>query len=91
MPEDHMKLRLIAVNGELLGPVEATRPPTDITTVRMAMAIGRRCANILAAPPANGFHFSDDELAAHYAATDRMIEAFRVLDRLLTEASGVQI
>lgn len=80
-----MKPRLIAVNGRLVGPppppvreiVDTELADDVLTTMRLAAAIIERT-------PDNGADYSPDELAAQIAATDRMVQAFRVLDRLLT-------
>lgn len=48
-----------------------------------ALAAGRLAITILEAPPADPVAgYTDDEVAAHYAATDRLIAAFRQLDNL---------
>ena len=72
-------LRLIALDGKLIGPP----PPKQASGVAEALAVMRLSAAILAREPDDEHGYSREELAAQYAATDRMVQAFRVLDRLL--------
>ena len=58
---------------------------TMITTVKAAMAVMRDAVATLEAQPADlDAGYTEDEVAAQYAATDRIVEAFHLLDRLLT-------
>lgn len=51
-----------------------------------ALAAGRQAADVLEAVPADlDAGYSDDEVAAQYAAADRLVAAFRQLDRALRE------
>lgn len=56
-----------------------------MTPVERALVAGRQAAAILEALPADlGNGYSDDEIAAHYAATERLLVAFRRLDAAVT-------
>jgi hypothetical protein len=80
MTNTRRHLRVIAVDGNLVGPP----PPKQVGSIAAALAVMRLSAGILAREPGDTRRgYNPDELAAQYAATDRMVEAFRVLDRLL--------
>lgn len=54
--------------------------------LRRALLAGRQAADVLEAEPHDVSHgYDDDEVAAQYAAVDRLVEAFRTLDRQLTK------
>jgi hypothetical protein len=77
------RLRLVAVDGNLIGPPPP--PPTQVTTIVQALAVMRLSAAIITSEPADLCRgYSTVETAEQYAAVDRMVDAFRVLDRLLT-------
>lgn len=60
--------------------------------VEYALAKGRRAVEILQAEPHDLDHgYDKDEVAEQYAAVDRLVEAFRVLDRHLTELPQVVV
>ncbi len=47
----------------------------------VAAASGRRAIDALEAPPADPVGgYTEDEIAAHYAAVDRLVWAFKALD-----------
>lgn len=80
------RLRLIAVDGKLIGPPPPP-PPPKITNIGQALAVMRLSAAIITSEPADLFRgYSAAETTEQYAATDRMVEAFRVLDRLLSRS-----
>ena len=78
-------LRLIAGNGELLGP------PRRRVSIDAPMLAMRLCAAIIEREPAVPGGYTPDELAAQFAAVDRMVAAFHVLDAKLGHpgAAGV--
>jgi hypothetical protein len=81
------RLRLIAVDGKMIAPPPPPAPP-KITSIGQALAVMRLSVAIITSEPADLFRgYSSDETAEQYAAVDRMVEAFRVLDRLLTRRS----
>ena len=52
--------------------------------IAQALLAGRQAADILEAAPADETHgYDPDEVAAQYAAVDRLVAAFRALDREL--------
>ena len=54
-------------------------------TLTDTLRLGRRAAAILEAPPLDpDTGYTDDEIAAQYAATDRLLAAFRRLEQLHT-------
>lgn len=70
------------------------QPPAPRTTEEV-LIIGRRCVEILEAPPEDfGQGYSCDEEARQWAACDRLVEVFRYLDQELTgnqdEGAGQQ-
>jgi hypothetical protein len=78
------RLRLIAADGNLIGPPPPP-PAPRITTIGQALAVMRLSAAIITSEPADLCRgYSTVETAEQYAAVDRMVDAFRVLDRLLT-------
>ncbi|HME74086.1 MAG TPA: hypothetical protein VKI00_00035 [Mycobacterium sp.] len=71
----------VAWNLQPFRPVAAA----PLTTVKAAMAVMRDAVATLEAQPADlDAGYTEDEVAAQYAATDRIVEAFHLLDRLLT-------
>ena len=63
-------------------------PPAP-QTLDEVLAIGRRCVEILEAPPEDyGQGYSRDEEARQWAACDRLIEVFRFLDEELRDDQG---
>lgn len=80
------RLRLIADNGELLGPAPPARRRVSIDAPMLAM---RLCAAIIEREPADPGGYTADELAAQYAAVDRLVAAFRVLDAELGHPGAV--
>jgi hypothetical protein len=76
-------LRLIADNGELL--------PRRRVSIDAPMLAMRLCAAIIEREPAVPGGYTPDEFAAQFAAVDRMIAAFHVLDAKLGHpgAAGV--
>lgn len=82
--ERQRRLRLIAVDGKLTGSPPPA-PPSQITSLEQALAVMRLSAAIIASDPDDLFRgYSAAETAEQYAAVDRLVEAFGVLDRLLT-------
>jgi hypothetical protein len=78
------RLRLIAADGNLIGPPPPP-PAPRITTIGQALAVMRLSAAIITSEPADLCRgYSTAETAEQYAAVDRLVDAFRVLDRLLT-------
>lgn len=79
------RLRLVAVDGKRTGTLPPPPPPKKITNIAQALAVMRLSAAIITSEPADLCRgYSAPETAEQYAAVDRMVEAFRVLDRLLT-------
>lgn len=63
-------------------------PPAP-QTLDEVLAAGRRCVEILEAPPEDyGRGYSRDEDARQWAACDRLIEVFRYLDETLGDSQG---
>jgi hypothetical protein len=62
--------------------------PPGHTPVDAALIAGRRAAEILEALPTDERGYTDDEIAAHYAATDRLLAAFRALEKELARQSS---
>lgn len=52
-------------------------------SIQEALARGRRAAEILESTPIDGHGFTDDEVAAQYAATDRLLAVFRQLEEAI--------
>ena len=52
-----------------------------------ALKVGRQAVAVLAALPLGEVGYTEDEVAAQYAATDRLIAAFQRID---TELGGTQ-
>ena len=53
----------------------------SVAEIESALEAGRRAAAILEAPPDDPeAGYTDDEVAAQYAATDRLVAAFRRLE-----------
>lgn len=64
--------------------VAARSPLTTRTRLDAAFAIGRQAVAVLEALPLDPEHgYSDDEVAAQYAATDRLAAAFLEVTELL--------
>jgi hypothetical protein len=88
LPENHVKprLRLVAANGN---PVGTPPPAPTLGDVDAALAEMRLCVGIVKAEPANLHRgYTDQEFAAQFAAVDRMVEAFQVLDWLLRQSGS---
>lgn len=49
------------------------------------LTAGRLAAQLLEAPPLDEYGYSDDEIAAQYAAVDRLLAAFRWLDQEIAQ------
>jgi len=80
------RLRLIAANGNLVGPPPPP-PPRPIANLDEALTVGRLAAAIISAEPDDLYRgYTPDEIAAQYAATDRLVQAFRYLDHTVTGA-----
>ncbi len=65
------------------------KPEPAPQTLDEVLAVGRRCVEILEAPPEDyGQGYSRDEEARQWAACDRLIEVFRYLDETLGDSQG---
>lgn len=50
-------------------------------SISAAFSVGRQACGVLGAAPLNEFGgYTEDEIAAQYAATDRLITAFQEID-----------
>jgi hypothetical protein len=81
---------VITVDGKLIGPPPppARRRRVNIDAPMLAM---RLCAAIIEREPAAPGGYTPDELAAQFAAVDRLVAAFRVLDAKLGHPAGASV
>ena len=56
-----------------------------VPTLESALKLGRHATSILEAPPADlAAGYTDDEIAAQYAAVDQLVSAFHQIEALFS-------